>query len=129
MSISEAIELEQKQNAIERERRERAEARRERMTMPSTTTPSGRKLTREEYEAKVWAFMNYKPTDSDLEGEDEDEEDDEDPASWFHDDQDDGIKGQNIVYPDSEDLADVIRIDESKIHYSTFYEPRDEDFQ
>ena len=57
------------------------------------------------------------------------EEDDDDPASWFHDDQDDGIKGQNIVYPDPEDIADVIRVDESKIHYSTFYEPRDEDFQ
>ena len=59
---------------------------------------------------------------------DEDDEDDDDPASWFHDEEDDGIKGQDIVYPDPEDLADVIRIDQSKMHYSTFYEPRDEDF-
>ncbi|KAL5527638.1 hypothetical protein ACEPAG_6439 [Sanghuangporus baumii] len=129
LSLQEAIAIEERQNAIERERRERAEARREKQSMPTQTTPSGRTLTREEYQAKVWEFMAYKPTDSDMEGEDEDEDDeDEDPASWFHDDEDDGIKGQNIVYPDAEDLADVIRIDESKLHYSTFYEPRDEDF-
>lgn len=83
--------------------------------------------SREDYEAKVWAFMNYKPTDSDMEDYDEDEDEDEDPASWFHDDEDDGIKGQDIVYPDAEDLADVIRMDESKFPYNTFYEPRDSD--
>lgn len=130
ISLQEAIAIEEQQNAIERERRERAEARREKQAMPSRRTSSGRTLTREEYEAKVWAFMSHKPTDSDLEGEDDDEddEDDDDPASWFHDEEDDGIKGQDIVYPDPEDLADVIRIDQSKMHYSTFYEPRDEDF-
>ena len=51
-------------------------------------------------------------------GEEEDEDDD-DPASWFHDDQDDGIKGQNIVYPDAEDLSDIIRVDGSRFSYNT----------
>lgn len=67
---------------------------------------------------------NYRPTDSDM--EQEEDSDDEDPASWFDDDQDDGRKGQNIVDPDTEDLSDIIRVDASRIRYSTFYEPRDE---
>lgn len=68
---------------------------------------------------------NAKPSDSDLE-EDDDEDDDEDPSTWFEDDQDEGIKGQNIVQPDTVDeLSNIIRIDDSKLHYSTFYEPRD----
>jgi hypothetical protein len=58
--------------------------------------------------------------------EEDDDSDDEDPASWFEDDQDDGRKGQDIVEPDFEDLSDIIRVDASRIHYSTFYEPRDE---
>lgn len=66
---------------------------------------------------------NQKPTDSDLENDDDDEDDD-DPASWFEDDQDDGRKGQDIIEPDVEDLSDIIRIDESRMHYNTFYEPR-----
>ena len=48
-----------------------------------------------------------------------------DPATYFDDEEDDGIKGQNIVYPDAEDYADVIRVDTNKISYNTFYEPRD----
>ena len=120
------MELEQKHNAEEKARRERAEARRQKLTMPKPQLGPGMAQTREEYEAKVWAFMNYKPSESDLEDFDEDE-DDEDPASWFDDEEDDGIKGQDIVYPDAEDFADVIRVDESRIPYSTFYEPRDSD--
>ncbi|EJD01181.1 uncharacterized protein FOMMEDRAFT_89417, partial [Fomitiporia mediterranea MF3/22] len=127
LSHEEAMELERQHNAFERERREREEARREKMTLPTRETSQGRTLTSDEYAAKVWAFMNYKPTDSDLEGEDEDDEDDDDPASWFHDEEDDGIKGQDIIYPDAEDLSDIIRMDESKIQYSSFYEPRDPD--
>lgn len=74
------------------------------------------------------ASRNYKPTDSDLEDmDDDDDDDDSDPSAWFQDDQDDGIKGQDIVPPDLEDLSDIIRVDESKIRYSTFYEPRDTD--
>lgn len=62
-----------------------------------------------------------------MEDDDEDDDDeDDDPASWFEDDQDDGRKGQDIIEPDAEDLVDVIRIDESRIHYSTFYEPRED---
>lgn len=69
---------------------------------------------------------NAKPSESDL--EDDSDEDDEDPSTWFEDDQDDGIKFQNIVQPDSiEELSGIIRIDGSKAHYSSFYEPRDID--
>jgi hypothetical protein len=67
---------------------------------------------------------NYKPTESDLE---DDEDEDDDPANWFEDDQDDGRKGQDIIEPDEEDFSDIIRVDASRIQYSTFYEPRDED--
>ena len=57
---------------------------------------------------------------------DDDDVSDDDPANWFEDDQDDGRKGQDIVEPDMEDYSDIIRIDESKLHYSTFYEPRND---
>lgn len=67
---------------------------------------------------------HYKPTESDM--EDDDDDSDEDPANWFDDDQDDGRKGQDIVEPDMEDYSDIIRVDESKLHYSTFYEPRND---
>lgn len=70
------------------------------------------------------AYRNQKPTESDLEDVDDDDDSDDDPASWFEDDQDDGRKGQDIVEPDAEDLSDIIRIDGSRIHYTTFYEPR-----
>lgn len=71
-------------------------------------------------------IRNHKPTESDLEDDSDDDSDDDDPATWFEDDQDDGRKGQDIIEPDAEDLADIIRMDTSKLHYSTFYEPRDE---
>jgi len=77
---------------------------------------AGEVLTREEQEARIWAFMNYKPSDSDLD-DDEDDDDDDDPANWFEDDQDDGRKGQDIVEPDEEDYSHIIRIDDSRIFY------------
>ena len=60
--------------------------------------------------------------------DDDDEEDDEyedGSPSWLgEDDQDDGIKGQDIVEPDYDDeLSRVIRIDEARIPYAI---PRDE---
>jgi hypothetical protein len=60
---------------------------------------------------------------------DSDSDEDDDPANWFHDEEDGGIKGQQIVEPDVEDYTSVIRIDERKAYagYSTFYEPRDGD--
>lgn len=71
-------------------------------------------------------LRNYKPTDSDLEEENESDSDG-DPSTWFEDDQDDGIKGQDIVYPDEEELNSIIRVDDSAFHhYSSFYEPHDE---
>ncbi|KAI9000890.1 hypothetical protein BD414DRAFT_473025 [Trametes punicea] len=88
----------------------------------------GEQLTRAEMDARMWAFLTYKPSESDMEDEDEDEEDDEEqeegrPAWWDEDDQDDGIKGQDIVEPDYEDLSNIIRIDEARIPFSI---PRDE---
>lgn len=61
--------------------------------------------------------------------DDTDSEEDNDPANWFHDEEDDGIKGQQIVQPDVEDYSGVIRIDQTGayIGYSTFFEPRDRD--
>ena len=75
-----------------------------------------------------YAYRNYKPSESDLEDDSDDlnDDSDEDPAGWFEDDQDDGRKGQDIVEPDYEDLSSVIRIDESRIPRSIFYEPRDD---
>ena len=67
-----------------------------------------------------WVNRNYKPTDSDLEDEEDEDEDDDDPASWFHDDQDDGLKGQDIVYPDPEELAYTIRVDDSKFNHQLY---------
>lgn len=71
------------------------------------------------------SYRNHKPTESDMEDDDEEDSDD-DPANWFVDDQEDGIKGQDIIEPDDEGLEDVIRIDQSRVGYSTFYEPREE---
>ncbi|KAJ6516019.1 hypothetical protein C8R45DRAFT_810834 [Mycena sanguinolenta] len=126
MSMQEAIELEQRAHRDDKERQERALERKKRMGIAIP----GEQLTREEREARVWAFMNYKPTDSDLEADSDDDEEDEDPASWFvDDDDDDGRKGQLIVEPDEEDYTDVIRVDSSKMPsaYDIFYEPHNDD--
>ncbi|KAJ7742473.1 hypothetical protein DFH07DRAFT_777713 [Mycena maculata] len=123
LSMQEAIQLEQQAHLADKERQERALEKRKRMGL----SIPGEQLTRQEREARIWAFMNHKPTDSDLEDDSEEEYDeDDDPASWFNDEDEDGRKGQLIVEPDEEDYSAVIRIDSSKAHYSTFYEPRTE---
>jgi len=125
ITLQEAIELEQRAHIQDAARQQRLDERNRRIGLPVR----GEVLSRAEMDARMWAFINYKPSDSDLEDdmdEDEDEED-EDPSTWFEDDQDDGVKGQNIVEPDDEDLYNVIRVDESRARYSTFYEPRDGD--
>ncbi|KAI0321847.1 hypothetical protein OF83DRAFT_1190458 [Amylostereum chailletii] len=119
ISLQQAIQMEQEAQAQDRERKQRQLDKRLKHGLPM----EGERLTREEREARLWAFMNHKPTDSDLE-DDDDDDDNDDPATWFEDDQDDGRKGQDIIEPDPEGLSDVIRIDESKINY-TFYEPRE----
>ncbi|EJF56587.1 hypothetical protein DICSQDRAFT_174726 [Dichomitus squalens LYAD-421 SS1] len=86
----------------------------------------GEQLTRAEMDARMLAFLTYKPTDSDLEDDDEEDEDEEEEGrpAWFdEDDQDDGIKGQDIVEPDYEDLSTIIRIDEARIPWAI---PREE---
>ena len=140
-SLQEAIEIEQRAHQQDLERKQRALEKKQH-SMPG----AGENLTREEREARIWAFMyvhllrtvhfciyhlmiisrNHKPTDSDLEDEEESDSDG-DPSTWFEDDQDDGIKGQDIIYPDEEELHNIIRVDDSAFyHYSSFYEPHDE---
>ncbi|KAK2466325.1 hypothetical protein APHAL10511_001967 [Amanita phalloides] len=121
LTLQEAMELESQAYMHDKERQERIMEKRRRLGMPV----NGEILTREERDARIWTFINHKPTESDLE-DDEEEDSDDDPANWFEDDQDDGRKGQDIVEPDMEDYSDIIRIDESKLHYSTFYEPRND---
>jgi len=123
LSLQEAMQLEQRAHAIDLERQQRSDDKKRRIGLPLR----GEILSRQEMEARIWAFMNYKPTDSDLEDMDEDDDEDDDPSTWFEDDQDDGVKGQDIVPPDVEDLSNIIRVDENRIRYSTFYEPRDGD--
>ncbi len=143
LSFEEAIELEQQAHAADLERKQRMQERRQKQGLVSV---KGQTLTREEQEARIWAFMcgdradllpknivlmstafrNYKPSESDLEDDDDDDMEDDDPSTWFHDDQDDGRKGQDIIEPDAEDLSDIIRVDTSRVYYNTFYEPRDE---
>ncbi|GLB33680.1 hypothetical protein LshimejAT787_0105640 [Lyophyllum shimeji] len=122
LSLQDAMNLEQQAHMREKERIERIAEKKRRLGMPI----KGEVLTRQEREARIWAFMNHKPTESDLEDDDDEDSDDDDPASWFEDDQDDGRKGQNIIEPDVEDLSDIIRIDPSRIPNSTFYQPRDD---
>ncbi|KAH9850712.1 hypothetical protein C2E23DRAFT_734368 [Lenzites betulinus] len=88
----------------------------------------GEHLTRAEMDARMWAFLSYKPSDSDMEEDDEDEEEDKEqeegrPAWWDEDDQEDGVKGQDIIEPDYDELSSIIRIDEARIPFSI---PRDE---
>jgi len=124
LSLEEAVELEQQAHAADLERKQRLLERRQKQGLLSL---KGRALTREEQEARIWAFMNSKPSESDLEDEGDDDSEDEDPSTWFDDDQDDGRKGQDIIEPDAEDLSEIIRVDTSRIYYNTVYEPRDED--
>ncbi|KAH8988598.1 hypothetical protein EDB92DRAFT_1871468 [Lactarius akahatsu] len=119
LSFEEAAELEQRAHAADLERKQRLLEKRQKQGLGMV---KDRVLTREEQEARIWAFMNYKPSESDLEDDDGDELDDEDPSTWFDDDQDDGRKDQDIIEPDVEDLSDIIRVDTSRIYYNTCYE-------
>jgi len=120
LSMQEAIELERQAHLQDQERQSRIAEKKKRLGL----LMNGEVLTRKEREARIWAFMNHKPTESDM--EDDDDDDDDDPSNWFEDDQDDGRKGQIIIEPDIEDFSDIIRVDESKMRYGIFYEPRDE---
>lgn len=117
-SLQEAVQLEQQAHLLDLERKQRVLEKKQQRAQAMERGG----LSERERAARILAFMNYKPTDSDL----EDDSEDEDPASWFEDDQDDGRKGQDIVEPDAEDLAEVIRVDASRAHYGAFYEPRDD---
>ncbi|KZV69852.1 hypothetical protein PENSPDRAFT_651991 [Peniophora sp. CONT] len=113
LSLQKAMQLEQEAEALERERRQRAEEKRLRMGKP---TPD-EVLTRQEREARLWAFMNYKCSDSE---DDDEDEDADDPATWFEDDQDDGRKGQNLIEPDNPDEFEIdpniIAVDYGKVY-------------
>lgn len=120
-SFEDAMQLEREAYLRDKERQQRREEKQHRAAVPSLP----QSLSKQEQEARILAFMNYTMTDSDL--EDEDDDDDSDPGTWFDGQDEDGVKGQNIVLPDVEDFSDVIRLDESRIPYNIFYEPRDND--
>ncbi|TCD66929.1 hypothetical protein EIP91_000707 [Steccherinum ochraceum] len=124
-SFEEAARIEKEAHAQDERRRQEAEERKRRRGLPI----KGEVLTEKERAARIWAFMNYKPTESDLEDDDDDDKDsdDDDPAAWFDDDQDDGRKGQDIVEPDDHDFSTIIRVDEAHIPRSMLYEPRDDE--
>ncbi|KAJ3741269.1 hypothetical protein DFH05DRAFT_1559159 [Lentinula detonsa] len=151
LGMEEAIAIERRAHLHDLQRKHRLEQKKVDHGYPSRTQV----MSREERERRVWAFMNYKPTESDLEDEEEEEEEEEegegedgeggegegmdedgegegedDPSTWFEDDQDDGRKGQNIVEADEMDmdgLRNVIRVmDPNQLRYGTFYEPRDD---
>ncbi|KAI0750931.1 hypothetical protein C8Q80DRAFT_1268238 [Daedaleopsis nitida] len=125
MSYDEATKILQESYQREQEQKHKLEEKRRRRG----DVTAGEQLTRAEMDARMLAFISYKPSDSDLEDDvDEDEEEEEEeksgrPAWWDEDDQDDGIKGQDIVEPDYEDLSTIIRIDEARIPWSI---PREE---
>ena len=143
MTFDEAARIEQEAHALDKIRHQEHEERRRKRGL----LRKGEKLSKHEMELRMWAFVyvplhrrqpetliqnvlssNHKPTQSDGE-DDSDSEYDNDPANWFHDEEDDGIKGQPIIQPDVEDYSAVIRIDNKSAYtgYSTFYEPRDGD--
>lgn len=143
-TFQEAIKIEQEAHRLAQERKQQQEQKQEdKRRRMGLLLPGERALSREEQEARIYAFMyvatfsdfwvhvtltschrSYKPTESDLEDEDDDDDDDDDddPAGWFDDDQDDGRKGQDIIEPDDEDLSNIIRIDESRIPQNNFFE-------
>lgn len=120
LSLPEAMRLEQEAHMRDQERLQRITEKRERFGMPTNDEI----LTRQEREARIWAFMNYKPTESDL--EDDESNSDDDPSSWFEDDQDDGRKGQDIVEPDEEDWWYMMHINERNFRSDIFHEPREQ---
>ncbi|KAI0693555.1 hypothetical protein BC835DRAFT_1415815 [Cytidiella melzeri] len=122
-TFQEAMEIEREAHRLDQQRKQeqeqKQEEKRRRMGLP---LHGERALTRAEQEARIYAFMSYKPTESDEEDDDQDDSDDDDPANWFDDDQDDGRKGQDIIEPDYNDLSGIIRIDESRIPQNNFFE-------
>jgi hypothetical protein len=54
LSLEEAIELEQQAHAADRKRKQRLLEKRQKQGL---VTVNGRTLTREEQEARIWAFM------------------------------------------------------------------------
>ncbi|KAJ3758498.1 hypothetical protein EV361DRAFT_810444 [Lentinula raphanica] len=140
LGMEEALEIERKAHVHDLQRRQRMEEKKAQGLGYPTNGPGG-VMSKEERERRIWAFMNYKPTDSDLEDDsdydpDDPNNEDNDPSTWFEDDQDDGRKGQNIVEPDElvlderdmEGLRDVIRVIEpGQGRYGVFYEPREEE--
>ncbi|KAF8528768.1 hypothetical protein BU17DRAFT_79924 [Hysterangium stoloniferum] len=109
LGLDEAMALEQKAHLAALERKKQEEERRRQYGLPRP----GEFLTREEREARIWAYMNTKPSESDEEDEDwnENDENETDPSRWFEYDEDDGKQGQPLVDPD--EIADIIRVDDS----------------
>ncbi|KAF7332128.1 hypothetical protein MKEN_00093800 [Mycena kentingensis (nom. inval.)] len=101
LSMQEAIEIEQAAHRADKQRQERILEKRQRRGMPMP----GEELTRKEREARIWAFMNYKPT-------------------WLEEaEEEDGRKGQFVDPDEIDQLSAIIRVDSSKVPYIPFYDP------
>jgi len=110
------MELERQAHMADLERKQKAEERRLKYSMPGVDEH----LTRKEREQRIWAFMNYRPTDSDLEY---DEEDDEEDLTWLEYELEEQLRNPNVTDPDvpdnftPEELSQLIRIDDNRIDY------------
>ncbi|KAH8830772.1 hypothetical protein DL96DRAFT_1786343 [Flagelloscypha sp. PMI_526] len=107
MDLNAAMEIERRAVQADRERKARLEEKRRERGMPIP----GEQLTRKELwrisgtTALAHRMRRTTPTG---------DPDEEDPATYFTDDQDDGVKGQTIIPPDEDlDFSDIIRIDPS----------------
>ncbi|KIJ37401.1 hypothetical protein M422DRAFT_69341 [Sphaerobolus stellatus SS14] len=108
LGLDEAVQLEQQAHMVAAERQKQEDERRRRQGLPVR----GEVLSNAEREAKIWAFMNAKPSESDEEDvgwNATDSEDEDDPSNYFDYSDDEEAKGHPLVDPD--ELADLIRVD------------------
>ncbi|EJD53552.1 hypothetical protein AURDEDRAFT_52660 [Auricularia subglabra TFB-10046 SS5] len=110
---ADAIEQRAHQAQLEREKQHYEKSVQRGHIMP------GEQLTQKQINERLWAFMNYKPTESDEEYDDDDddaEDDDtaahkfnsEDPSTWFDDYDED--QGHQIIEPD--ELENIIQVEQ-----------------
>lgn len=117
-TVQQAMEIERKAHMADLERKQRVAARRLEHGLPGPDE----QLTQKERNQRIWAFMNYRPTDSDM----EDEDDDEDSLSWLDEEEDESRRNPNAIDPDipdyltPEELSNILCVDESRYEHETF---------
>lgn len=107
---AEAIEQRAHQAQLEREKQQYEKNVQRGHIMP------GEQLTQKQINDRLWAFMNYKPTESDEEDDDDEDDEDvgarkfdsEDPSTWFDDYDED--QGHQIIEPD--ELEGIIEVEQ-----------------